>query len=254
MTYNKISFGLSNAGATFQCAMDMAFHGLINKFVLVYLDDVTFFSKNGDQHLDHLIHISIDPKRITTMLALPLPTHKKGLQSFIGRINFIKWFIPNIATLMQPLSAILKKNIPFQWTKEGKNNFEENKEPIAEAPTLINPNFKKDFILYAFGSDDIISAVLCQQNDEGLEQPIAFCSRILHDYETRYSFVEKHVLAVIRNLKKFRHIVSNNTIQLMVAHHTAKEYLPSKDINDKRACWITKVMKYDISIKVTKAS
>lgn len=102
--------------------------------------------------------ISIDLERITTILALPLPRHKKGLASFIGRINFIKRFIPNIATLMQPLTTILKKNIPFQWTKEGKNDFKEIKEAIAVAPTLINPNFEKDFILYGYGSEDTISA------------------------------------------------------------------------------------------------
>lgn len=53
---------------------------------------------------------------------------------------------------------MLNKNIPFQWTKEGKNNFEEIKEVITTAPTLINPNFKKKFILYAFESEDTIFA------------------------------------------------------------------------------------------------
>lgn len=54
MAYRKMSFGLSNAGATFQRAMDMALQGLINNFVLVYLDDITIFSWNVDEHFDHL--------------------------------------------------------------------------------------------------------------------------------------------------------------------------------------------------------
>lgn len=70
---------------------------------------------------------------------------------------------------MQPLTVMLKKNIPFHWNKQGKNIFKEIKEALSIAPTLINPNFKKDFILYAFGSEDKISTMLCQQNDEGLE-------------------------------------------------------------------------------------
>ncbi|XP_059066329.1 uncharacterized protein LOC131857648 [Cryptomeria japonica] len=228
MAYNKMPFGLSNVGATFQHAMDMAFHGLINKFVLVYLDDVTFFSKNVDQHLDHLRQIfercreygiSLNPKESI------FTVHEGRLQD------------------------ILFLNM---WTKEGKNNFEEIKEAIAATPTLINHNFEKYFILYAFGSEDIISTMLCQQNYEGQEQPIDFFSQILHDYETRYSFVDKHVLAIIRSLKKFRHMLSNNKIQLMVSHPTVKEFLLTKDINDKRARWITKAMECDISIKVTK--
>ncbi|KAH9308791.1 hypothetical protein KI387_036702, partial [Taxus chinensis] len=52
--YKKMPFGLSNAGATFQRAMDMEFKGLINKIVLIYLDDITVFSKNAVDHLFHL--------------------------------------------------------------------------------------------------------------------------------------------------------------------------------------------------------
>lgn len=77
--------------------------------------------------------------------------------------------------------------------------------------------------------------MLFQQNNEGMEQPIAFFSQVLHDYETRYSFVEKHVLDVVRSLKKFRNMLSNNEIHLLVVHPTSKKVLLSKDINDKRA-------------------
>jgi hypothetical protein len=52
--YRKIPFGLINIGATFQRAMDISFHGLINQSVMVYLDDVTVFSKNKKDHLSHL--------------------------------------------------------------------------------------------------------------------------------------------------------------------------------------------------------
>jgi hypothetical protein len=52
--YRKMPFGLINVGATFQRAMDIAFRGLINQSVVVYLDDVTVFSKNKGDHLDHL--------------------------------------------------------------------------------------------------------------------------------------------------------------------------------------------------------
>jgi hypothetical protein len=52
--YRKMSFGLINVGATFQREMDIAFRGLINQSVVVYLDDVTVFSKNKKDHLSHL--------------------------------------------------------------------------------------------------------------------------------------------------------------------------------------------------------
>lgn len=148
MAYRKMPFGLSNAGSTFQTAMDMAFEGLMNKFVLVYLDDITVFSKDANDNFVHLrkiferckeygvslnpkksiffVHegnllghivsklgISIDPERVNVILALPLRVHKKELQFFLGRINFVRRFIPNISTLLKPLTSMLKKDMSF---------------------------------------------------------------------------------------------------------------------------------------------
>ena len=70
--YRKMPFGLINAGATFQRAMDIAFRGLIDQFVVIYLDDITVFSKNRVDHLTHLRRvfercrkygISLNPKK-----------------------------------------------------------------------------------------------------------------------------------------------------------------------------------------------
>ena len=85
--------------------------------------------------------------------------------------------------MVKPLPAMLKKNMSFSWTQEGKTSFEKIKEAIASAPTLINPSFDKDFILYTLGGESNISAVLTQLNSEGTEQPIAFFSEVLKDYE-----------------------------------------------------------------------
>lgn len=221
MAYRKMPFGLSNVGTTFQKAMEMAFSGLMNKFVLVYLDDITIFLENTEDHLIHLRQIfercrefgvslnakkcifaihegrllghivskketTIDPERVKAILALHLPAHKKGLQSFLGRINFLRRFIPNIAALLKPMTQMLKKNATFHWTNEGKRFFEEFKEEIASTPTLVNPDFSKDFILYSFWDKDSISAILVQHNAEKQEQPVAFYSQGLDDYELNY--------------------------------------------------------------------
>ena len=122
--YRRIPFGLSNAGKTFQRAMDIAFHGLIGHSVVVYLDDVTIFSKKREEHAFHLKKnfercrkygislnpkkcvfvvtegkllghvfskkwISIDLDRIRAIEQIPLPHNKKGTQSFMGTINFV---------------------------------------------------------------------------------------------------------------------------------------------------------------------
>lgn len=287
MAYRKIPFGLSNAGVTFQKATDMAFSNLMYNFILVYLDDISVYSKKIVDHIDHLrkvfehcwefgislnpkkcvfsVHegkllgyvvsregITMDPTRVAAILELPLPPHKKGLQSFIGRINFVRRFLPNIVALLKPLTTMLKRNAEFIWTREARDSFQKIKEALASAPTLVNLDFSKDFTLYAFGSFDLISAILVQKNVEGLEQPIFFFSKGLEDYEQKYTFIEKHVLVVVKSLKKFRHLLSHNKIHLQVAHSSVKEFLLSKDLNEKWDGWITRVMEYDVDIQVTK--
>lgn len=70
--YAKIPFGLSNVGAIFQRAMDIYFKELINKIMLIYLDDLTMFSKKNEDHFDHLelvfhkcleFGVSLNPKK-----------------------------------------------------------------------------------------------------------------------------------------------------------------------------------------------
>ena len=161
-------------------------------------------------------------------------------------------FIPNLATMVKPLTAMLKKNMVFTWTKEGKESFEEIKASIASAPTLINPNFEKDFILYTLGGESSISVVLTQTNDKDEEQPIAFFSEGLKEYEDKYSYVEKQALVVIRALKKFRHLLSHNKIHLLVPHASVKDFLLNKDISEERTGWITKVIEHDVDIQITK--
>ena len=147
---------------------------------------------------------------------------------------------------------MLKKIMVFAWTKEGREIFDEIKVAIASAPTLINPNFEKDFILYTLGGESSIFSVLTQTNDKNEEQPIAFFSEGLKEYEDKYNYVEMQALAVIRALKKFRHLLSHNKIHLLVPHASVKDFLLSKDVTEKRAGWIAKVMEYDVDIQITK--
>jgi hypothetical protein len=146
--YRKMPFGLINAGATFQRAMDIAFRGLINHSVVVYLDDVTVYSKNKNDHLAHLRAILlrcrkygislnpkksifaveqgkllgfivssdgmiIDPERTQVIAKLPPPTTKKSMQSFLGQINFVRRFVPSFSEMVRPLQNLIKKDTQY---------------------------------------------------------------------------------------------------------------------------------------------
>ncbi|KAH9289864.1 hypothetical protein KI387_033981, partial [Taxus chinensis] len=76
---------------------------------------------------------------------LSLSHHKKALQTFLGKIKFVRRFVLNYASLVKQLKAMLKKEKTFSWTSEGREGFEAIKTSISQAPTLANPNFDKDF-------------------------------------------------------------------------------------------------------------
>jgi hypothetical protein len=153
--YLRMPFGLLNAGATFQRAMDFAFHKLMGKIIKIYQDDLIVFSKERFDHISHLRQVfercrkygislnpaksilgvdegkllghiitkdgvKMDPERVQAIQQVPLPQTKKALQSFLGQINFVRRFIPNLAETLKPIQRLLKKDVKFEWTKEGR--------------------------------------------------------------------------------------------------------------------------------------
>ena len=187
--------------------MDIAFIGLINKFVVVYLDDITIYSKNREDHVPHikvifercrrygislnlkksifarweetflgfvvsLDRITIDPGRIEAIKLIAPPHNKKDMQSFLGKINFVRRFIYDFTEIVNPLQKMIKKDSNFKWMKERKEEFDRIKEAIAEAPTLQIPNFDKEFILYTFSS--IIRLRLCSHRKVNMEKSFQY--------------------------------------------------------------------------------
>ena len=143
--YAKIPFGMMNAGLTFQRSMDIAFSKKRDRFVVIYLDDITVFSKSDEKNLKHLQHdfqncklygislnpkksnfamqegkllghiiskegIKIDPTRVSAIQKNEIPRSRKEIQSFLGRVNFLKTFITNFAEIVKHITNMLKNN------------------------------------------------------------------------------------------------------------------------------------------------
>lgn len=143
--YDKMPFGLMNAGATFQRVMDIAFVGERDKFVVIYLDDLTIFYKFNEDHLIHLKQtfekcwkfglslnpkkshfamqegkllghivsldtIKIDPKRVEAIDTINIPRNVKEIKLFLGKIIFLRRFISNFAEIVKLITYMLKKN------------------------------------------------------------------------------------------------------------------------------------------------
>ena len=133
--------------------MDIEFIGEKDKFIVIYLDDITIFSQSNAKHLSHLKNnfqkcrqyvlslnpkkslfsmqegkllghivspqgIKIDPMGVEAIQKINYPINKKKVQSFLGKINFIRRFIPRFAEIVKYITNMLKKDSDIKWKED----------------------------------------------------------------------------------------------------------------------------------------
>ena len=116
------------------------------KFGLSLNPKKSHFAVQEGKLLGHLVSadgIRIDPERVKAILKISLPRSKKDVQSFIGKINFLRWFIPNFAETIKQIIVMLKKDHEVRWTTEAKNAFDKIKMALTEVPVLVSPYFTR---------------------------------------------------------------------------------------------------------------
>ena len=183
--------------------------------------------------------VSIDPERIKAIEQIPLPHNKKGMQSFMGTINFVRRFVPDFAQIVKPLQQMVKQNAQFKWTEIEKNAFSKIKTVVAHAPSLKSLDFDKDFILYTFASDDSLAAVLTQKEDGGDEFPISFMSTGLQGAELNYPAIDKQAYVVFKAVNQFRPYILKNRTKVIVPFLAVRSLLIQKELGEIRGNWVT---------------
>jgi len=266
--YAKMPFGLMTIGETFQRSMDIAFIGEKDQFMVMYLDDITIFSRSDKEHCCHLRKVllkcrrfgfslnpkkylfammeegnllghivsaegvRIDPSRVKEYQTLSLPRSKKEVQSFLGKINFLRRFVSNFVELVKHITSMLRKGNEVKWTPEPKESFVQIKKDLTKAPILISLDYSNDFLIFSFAYSDTVAIVLLQKNVEGMEQPISFFNRELRDAEVKYGIMDKKAYALVKALKAFIvYVFHSKTIYVPLA--SVKDILTHPDIANK---------------------
>jgi hypothetical protein len=267
--------------------MDIAFVGERDRFMVIYLDDLNVFSKFDEDHLIHLQQtfekcrkfclslnpkrshfamqegkllghivswdiIKIDPKRVEAIDPINIPRNVKEIQSFLGKINFLRRFVPNFAEIMKLITYMFKKNNKVKWTVEAKASFYRIKKVISEAPVLASPDYLKEFLIFSFASEHTIAAVLLQKNEESFEQPITFFSKSIRDAELRYDIMERQAYAMVKVLNDFRTYVLHSKVISYVPTSSVKDILVQPDSDGKRGWWLAKIQEFNLEVKPKK--
>jgi Reverse transcriptase (RNA-dependent DNA polymerase)/RNase H-like domain found in reverse transcriptase len=178
---------LPNAPATFQSVMNTVLSPFLDRFVLVYIDDILIYSKTLEEHLQHLRlvlqalrdnkfycktskcrfctsqvaylgHIissegvQMDPEKITAIVSWPTPKCLTELRSFLGLVQYYDNFIAHFAEVAFPLTQLFKKDTPWVWTGVEETAFKEVKRLVSSAPCLLMPDLNKPFVLHVDAS------------------------------------------------------------------------------------------------------
>lgn len=235
--YTVMPFGLKNAGATFQRLVSKIFHGL-DKTVGAYIDDLLIKSIKKENHiknleeafdrlrifglrlnpekclfgvacgkfLGYIIHkkgISADPAQIKAILGMESPKTIKDIQVLSGKIAALHRFVSRASDKVRPFTAMLKGKKEFEWTVECQTAFDNLKQYLTSPPMLSVPEEGEMVYVYLAVSKTAISSVLVRQEGEK-QYPVYYLSRTLQDTETRYTMIEKYILALLHTARKQR--------------------------------------------------
>jgi hypothetical protein len=233
--YLVMSFGLTNAPAYFMYLMNSVFMPELDKFVMVFIDDILIYSKTEEEHTNHvrvvlqwlrdhrlydkfskcefwldsvkfLGHtissegISVDPTKVQEVMDWKPPTSVHQIHNFLGLAGYYRRFIPDFSKIAKPMTELLKKEVKFHWDDKCEEAFHKLRKLLTTAPVLAQPDCTKPFDVYCDASGTRLDCVLMQNN-----RVIAYASRALRNHEQNYPTHDLELAAVIHALKIWRH-------------------------------------------------
>ena len=140
------------------------------------------------------------------------------LRTFLGLINYYGKFLPDLATVLNPLYCLLHMKVKWNWKEEQEKAFQEAKELLKSPRLLTHYDSTKDLILTCDASSHGVGAILSQRERDGTERPIVYYSRTLSPTEQRYSQLDKEALAIVAGVKKFHQYLAGRRFEINTDH------------------------------------
>jgi hypothetical protein len=226
-----MSFGLTNAPAHSKYLMNSVFMPELDKFIVVFIDDILIYFKNEEDHAEHLRivltrlcelqlfakfskcefwlcevpflrhvwfygGIMVDPTKVQEVLGWKAPISVLEVQSFLGLAGYYHHFILDFSKIAKPMIQLLQKDTRFAWTPECDAAFYKLRTLLTSAPVLAQPDIEKPFDVYCNASDIGLGGVLMQEG-----RVIAYTSRQLRKHEVNYPTHDLELAAVVHALK-----------------------------------------------------
>ncbi|GBG91443.1 hypothetical protein CBR_g52398 [Chara braunii] len=272
-------FGLCNVPGTFQHAMNWIFHDYLDKFVVVYLDDVLIFSKTVEEHVAHLDKVlsllrqhkfkingekcefgrtrilylgheisaeglKPDDVKVVIIRDWPRPQSMTEMRSFLGMTGYYRTFVKNYSLVVAPLTDLTRLGTPWEWTKECEAAFRHLKHALMHYEVLKLPDPDKPFIVTTDASQYGIGTVLAQQEGPKL-RPVEYMSKKMPSQKLAKSTYEKELYAVFNTLTHWRHYLLGRFFILRTDHQTLRWMRTQPVLSDALKHWIEVIEQYD---------
>ncbi|MCP4487561.1 MAG: hypothetical protein GY820_09630 [Gammaproteobacteria bacterium] len=156
-------------------------------------------------------------EKIKTLSEAPYPEDKDKLIAFLGAVNYYSSFLPNMATIIEPLNKLRAKEARWTFGSAEKAAFDELKRLLGSSQVLMQYNADLPVKIDTDASKFGIGAVISHVTKEG-ERPIEFASRTLTKAERNYSQIEKEALAIVWGIKKFHRYIYAREFDLVTDH------------------------------------
>ncbi|GJZ91701.1 putative reverse transcriptase domain-containing protein, partial [Tanacetum coccineum] len=192
--FQVMPFRLTNTPAVFIDLMNRVCKPYLDKFVIVFIDDILIYSKNKEEHEEHLKlilkllkkeefkGIHVDPSKIESIKDWESPKSPTEIRQFLGLAGYYRGFIEGFSKIAKPMTKLTQKNVKFDWGEKEEAAFQLIKQKLCSAPIMALPKGLENFIVYCDASHNGLGAVLMKN-----EKVIAYASRKLKIHEKNYT-------------------------------------------------------------------
>ncbi|GJW88175.1 putative reverse transcriptase domain-containing protein [Tanacetum coccineum] len=205
----------------------------LDKFVIVFIDDILLYSKNKQEHEEHL-------KLILELLK------KEELYAKFSKClaGYYRRFIEGFSKIVKPITKLTQKKVNFEWGDKQETAFQLIKQKLCNALILALPKGSEDFIVYCDASKKGLGAVLMHR-----EKVIAYASRQLKIHKKNYTTHDLELGAVVFSLKLWRHYLYGTKCTVFTDHKSLQHILNQKELNMRQRRWLELLSDYDCEIR-----
>jgi hypothetical protein len=276
--FTVMPFGLTNAPAFFMNLMNKVFMEELDKFVVVFIDDILIYSMSREDHEHHLrivlerlrAHqlyaklskcefkfeniaflghilttegIEVDLSKVEAVPKWKQPSNISEVRCFLGMAVYYRRFIKGFSSIARPMIELLKKDNKFVWTPKCEESFQAIKEKLTTVPVLTLPDIHQSFVILCDASRQGLGCVLMQN-----EKVIAYASCLLKPHEKNYPTHDLELAAIVHALKIRRHYLIGNKCHIFTNHKSLKYIFTQPDLNLHQRRWLELIKDYDIEI------